>query len=175
MAERHRLGGLQMGEARHDAPRFLHRALGHGELQIGKLRLERVDLVADIETEVRRHLIIARARRVQAPGGRADELGKPGFDVHVNIFERARKLERAAVDLGADLRQAFGDLRGVFRRDDALLAQHRDMSERAADVLGPETLVEIDGDVDGLQNRVGCALEASAPYLARHLYPGACA
>ncbi len=175
MAERDGLRWLQMGEARHDAAGLFLCALDHGELEIRKLGVQRVDLVAYIQAEIRRHLIVARARRVQAARSRADQLREPRLGVHVDVFERAGEFEFAALDLAGDLRQAFGDLRRIFLGDDPLLREHGDMSERAANVLGSETLVKIDGDVNGLQNRVGCALEATAPYLARHFYPGACA
>jgi hypothetical protein len=36
---------------------------------------------------------------VQAAGRRADQIGQPAFDVHMNVFERALEFKFAAVDL----------------------------------------------------------------------------
>ena len=164
-----------MGETRHHRIGLGERAFGQRELQIGELRVERVDLVADVETEIRRHLIIARARRMQAPGCGADQFRQTRLDIHVDVFERARENEFAAVDLGLDLLQPLRNLRGVVAGDNPAFGEHGDMRERATNVLRAKTLVKIDRDVDGFQNRVGCALKAPAPYLARHFFPGACA
>ena len=82
------------------APAWTQRLLGERQLQVGELRVERVDRVADPEAEIDRDLVVARARRVQPPGRRADQLGKPRFDVHVNVFERAREREGPGLDFG---------------------------------------------------------------------------
>ena len=55
--------------------------------------------VAAEEAERGRHLVVARARRVQPAGAGADQLGEPGFDVHVDVLEPAREPEVAAIDL----------------------------------------------------------------------------
>ncbi len=89
MAERHRLGGLQMGEARHDGVGMrlslveerLDQA-GHQRFGLGQLRL-------DPEAEIHRHLVVARAAGMQAAGGGADQFGQPRFHIHVDVFKFA--------------------------------------------------------------------------------------
>ena len=98
MPERHRLRGLQMGEARHHGAGMFQRPLDQRMLERGQRRIGLVDRVADIEAEIGRDLVVARARGVQPSRGRADQLGKPALDVHVNVFERALEIERALVD-----------------------------------------------------------------------------
>ncbi len=100
MAERHRLRRLQMREARHDGFGFSIGALDQRQLQHLDLRQERVDGIAHIEPEVGRHLVVARARRVQPPRCVADQLAQPGLDVHVDVFERTRKVELLRFDFG---------------------------------------------------------------------------
>ena len=68
MAEGDRLGGLQMGEARHHRAGKFERLGGERQLQHAERAVERADLVAHIEPEIGRHLIVARARRVQLAG-----------------------------------------------------------------------------------------------------------
>ena len=102
VAEGHRLRRLQMGEARHHRAGVGERLLGQRPLQVGDLRVERVDRVAHPEPEIERDLVVARARGVQPPGIRADDLGQPRLDVHVDVFERAREREAAALDFAAN-------------------------------------------------------------------------
>ena len=99
MAEGHRLRGLQMGEARHHGGGMLDRALDQRLLEGLQRGIGVVDGVADIEPEIGRDLVVARARGMQPPGGRADQLGQPALDIHVDVLERALELERALADL----------------------------------------------------------------------------
>ena len=94
----HRLGHLQMGEPRHDP---IGARLGLGQKGADQ-RLKRtrhcVKLITHPEFEIRRHLIIARAARVQPPGGFADQILQAGLDIHVDILKRGRELECSALD-----------------------------------------------------------------------------
>ena len=53
----------------------------------------------DPETEIGRHLVVARAPGVQTARGFADDLLQAGLDIHVDVFQRGRELEAAALDL----------------------------------------------------------------------------
>ena len=99
MAEGHRLGGLQMGEARHYGVGVLFGTIEEGEDQVGQQLFGFGQLFLDPEAEVERHLVVARAGRVQASGGRTDQRRKARLDVHVDVFELAGELETAAFDL----------------------------------------------------------------------------
>ena len=46
---------------------------------------------------------------MEAAGGRADQRGEPGLDVHVDVFERAVEGEAAGLDLGLHPLQAVRD------------------------------------------------------------------
>ena len=59
------------------------------------------DAVAHPQAEIGRHLVVARARGVQAAGGFADDFLEAGLDVHVDVFERGLELEPAGLDLSA--------------------------------------------------------------------------
>ncbi len=77
VAEGHRLRGLQMREARHHGVGMLERLLGQRALIGGERRVEAVDRVAHPQPEIGRDLVVARARGVQPPGRRPDQLGEP--------------------------------------------------------------------------------------------------
>ena len=104
--------------------------------------IERVNGVADIKPHVSRHLIIARARGVQAACGAADELSEPALDIHMNVFKRAGEGEITLFDFAGDLIEPLGDGFGILSRDNALLSQHRDMGLRALDILSPQCFVK---------------------------------
>jgi len=99
MTERHRLRALQMREARHHRAGVLERLLGQGPLIVGEQPVEVVDARSDPQPEIGRDLVIARARRVQPPGCRPDQIGQPALDVHVDVFKRAIEFELARADL----------------------------------------------------------------------------
>lgn len=78
---------------------MLQRALHQRLLELRERGVGLVDDVTDIETEVGRDLVVARARGMQAAGGGTDQLGQAALDVHMDIFERALEREVALADL----------------------------------------------------------------------------
>ena len=114
-----------------------------------------VDLVPDIEAEIGRHLIVARARRVQLAGDRSDQLGQPALDIQMDVLERAAEVEGAGLDLGRDLVEPARDLFAVFLGDDAGRGEHGGMGLGRKNVVAPEALVEVDGGVYLLHDRGG--------------------
>ena len=129
--------------------------LGERQLQVGHLDVDLVQRVAHPEAHVGRDLVVARTAGMQAAGGEPDLVLEIALDVHVDVFERTREREAAGLDLGLDLLEpgAYGG--HIILGEDAGLAQHGGMRERAPDVLPPQPLVEIDGGVDLLHDGVG--------------------
>ena len=80
-------------------PAWVKRLFGKRPLIAGERGVERVDRVAHPKPEIGRHLIVARARGVQPPGGRADQLGEAALHVHVDVFQRPLERELAGLDL----------------------------------------------------------------------------
>ncbi len=62
----------------------------------------------------------------------------------------------------------MSDLRGIVRRDNALLRQHGRMGLGRGDVLAVEVPVDIDGGVDFLHDGIGTRRKAPAPHLVAH-------
>ena len=124
MPERHRLGRLQMGKARHDGIGMRFRLIDQNRQQRVYLRHQMVNRIAYIKPEIRRHLVIARTRRVQPTGRLADQLGQPRFNIHMNVFQRAREIEIARFHFRCDFVQAVADCRPVFSGNNALFDQH---------------------------------------------------
>ena len=164
MAEGDRLRRLQMGEARHDGRGIFLGPVDQGCLQVLQHGLDAVDGVAHPEAHVERHLVVARARRVQPPAGRADQVGQALLDVEMDVFQLGRKDEFAALDLGLDLGQPGLDRLAVPGSQDLLRHQHLGMGDRPRDVLGIEPAVETDGGVDLLHDLGRAELVAAAPH-----------
>ena len=99
MAEGHRLRRLQMGEARHHGIGIFFGAVEEGGDEGGQHPFRLLQFFLDPQAEIERHLVVARAGGVQATSRCADEGRKARFDIHVNIFEFARKFEGAGFDL----------------------------------------------------------------------------
>ena len=132
------------------------------------LKDQRVDRVAHPKPEVERDLIVARAGGVQAPRGGADDLGEPGLDVHMDVFERARERERARLDFALDLGETLGDGVCVGGVDEALAPKHGEMRLGPRDVLGGELAVEVDRGVDRLHDLGRAGGEPAAPHRVAH-------
>ena len=103
VAEGHRLGILQMGEAGQDGVGFFFRTPDQRHLQRAHLDDQRVDGVAHIELEIGGDLVVARAGGVQASRGIADLFAQAALDIHVNVLKRPRECEIAALDFGQHL------------------------------------------------------------------------
>ena len=142
MAEGDRLRRLQMREARHDGGRMRLGLSCQGELQRRQPLVDGIDRIAHIEPEIGGDLIVPRARRVQPPRRRPDEIGEAALDIHMNVLERARERKRAPLDLGENLIEAAYDLPRVRLRNDAAFGEHGRMRLRAANVLRRQCLVE---------------------------------
>src|SRR6266851_1223631 len=155
MAEGDRLRDLQVREARHQ------QRLDQG----GDELAEGVDLVAQPQAQIGGHLVVARARGMQALAGFSYERGEPTLDVEVHILGLERPLEAAALDLAADARKAALDGRKIAPGKDAAGGKHASMRKRAADVLLREALVEADRRGKALHLLVDRFLEAAGPEL----------
>ena len=102
MAEGDGLRGLHMREARHQRARMGLRLPRQRKLQARDLAVDMIDGAPDIQPEIGRHLIVARARGVQLARNRPDQLLEPRLHRHVDVLIFAAELEAALRDLGAD-------------------------------------------------------------------------
>ncbi|MGN5480558.1 hypothetical protein ACTMU2_38970 [Cupriavidus basilensis] len=125
---------MQVGEARQDGVGVLAGQVQQRHAQRAEQRDDVVDLAAQPQADVGRDLVIARAARVQALAGIADQRGQARLDVQVDVFQVQLPFEAAGLDFALDLRHAARDLGAVGLGDDALLGQHGRMRQRPLDV-----------------------------------------
>ena len=148
MAERHRLGRLQMGKARHDRAGMFFCAPDEGALQTADQTGRMVQCPAGPEAEIRHHLVIPRAGRVQAASRFPDNFLQPRLDIHVDVFKLAPERERAVAQLVQHLVQPGLNRLIVIERDDAHLRKHVCMGPASGDVFLSHPPVNIEGGVD---------------------------
>ena len=124
MAEGYRLGDLQMREAGHCGGGFLFGQVNQRAAESLDQGQNVVDRIAQIEADVGRDLVVARAPCMQALAGVADEGGQALFDIEVYVFQVERPVELARFDFFRDDRHAALDVGQVGGGDDALFGQH---------------------------------------------------
>ena len=100
---------------------------------------------------------------MQALARVADALGEQGLDVHVDILVVHGELHLICLNVLQDGLQAFHDGLYFVLLDDALLAQHLRVGDRAGDVLLVEPGIELDGGVKIIDKSVGLFLEPTSP------------
>ena len=87
MAERDRLGTLQVREPGHHVIRMGCGPVDQHALECLQARIHRVDCIADPQPEIGCDLIVAAARGVKPTRNGSDQLGQPGLGRHVNVFK----------------------------------------------------------------------------------------
>ncbi|OBQ32014.1 MAG: hypothetical protein AN485_22620, partial [Anabaena sp. MDT14b] len=160
----HRLGHLQVGEARHDDFDVLLSHLDQRLLQVGQQIDDQVHLAAQPQAHVGGHLVIAAATRVQAFARVAHQLGQPRFNVQVHVFEVQFPFKSARFDLLGDLRHAALNVGQVARADDVLRGQHLGVGQAAGDVGLPQAFVK--------EHAGGVALDQLAHGFRKERRPG---
>jgi hypothetical protein len=160
VAEGHRLGRLQVGEAGHDGIGVGFRLVQQGDAGGADQRLQAVDGVAQPQAHVGGHLVVAGTAGVQALSGVADFPGQGPLDVEVDVLVVQVPGEAAGLEVGQDFPQAPADVGQIPVGQHAHLAQHGGMGQGALDVEGGQAPVEGDGGGIALHpfgNRLGKA------------------
>ncbi len=120
--------------------------------------------VAQPETDVGGHLVVARASGVQALARVADQRGEALLDVEMHILVVEIPGKGAGRDFVGNLRHAALDGGKILLRNDALPGQHAGMGQRATDILGRHALVE--------EHRGGIALDKIGDGFGKTAGPG---
>src|ERR1043166_8786074 len=138
-----------------------------GPRELALERVEPVDdlfeLVAKIEPDVQRHLIVAAPRGVEFFAGRTDALDQAPLDIHVDVFIGGGEAEFTLVDLLANRLEPGDDAPRLAARNDALAPEHPRVRNAAGDVVAVKPRIDVDRRGEGLDRAGGRAREASAP------------
>ena len=124
-----------MGVTRHNRIEILA-ALCSQRLHEAKDQLDDLlDFLLDVQAHIECNLIVSRTTGVQTLAGITDALGQQLLDVHVDVLVIERELNLAVLDILQDALKTLNDLLGLMLLDNALLAQHGRVRDRAGDIF----------------------------------------
>jgi len=161
--QKNRLRLLQMRVAGHDGGDFL---FGHAD-QLLLERIEQADqpvrLVAQVQPNIQRDLIVAAARGMQfcaRVSGAPDQLF---FNGHVNVFVGGVENKTTLFHIGPDAFQPADDRLRVCAGNDARISQHRRMGNRTFNVMTIQAAVNMKGAGKALHAGSRGFLKSSRP------------
>jgi hypothetical protein len=115
-------------------------------------------MVADVEGDVGRHLVVARATGVELAPERPDDLGQAPLYRHVNVLVPVQR-EGAAVELLGDRLEALLHPRQLVGVQNPGRMQGARVRPRLLHVVRRQAHVEADRGVEALEQRVGRVAE----------------
>ena len=132
-------------------------------LHIGDPPPQPVNRLADVETQVGRHLVVARPGRVQLPGHRTKAGGQQCLDRHVDVLGAGVQGGGPRMEVSGEYFQPVRDDLCVFSSNYSAFPQHFHMRDAALDVIGPQALVEGERSIELVYECVGVLGEAPGP------------
>ena len=161
VAERYGLGALEMGVARHGVGGMRQREVAERLYERLRAGGGELALLAHDHAVEQRHLVVARAGRVEATRGRADLLAQENLDVGVDILELGAPLDLTGAEAFEHTGEPGDDRLRLAPGDDAGRPEHARVRDRARDVV----LVQVTVDPRGVIARevVHGPLEAATP------------
>ena len=144
-----------MGKAGHDSGnmplRQIEQRTEQGVLAVNKP----VNGVAQIQADVGRDLIVARAPGVQLLARLANQLDETGLDIHVHVFAVGAPVKLARIDFVVNAPQPVANLRNFLRAQHANPAEHIAMCNGGANVLPIQTPIKGNRRGERLDKRIG--------------------
>ncbi len=142
VAEGDRLRHLQMGKAGHHGVGMLLGQIDQRSLAGLEAGHDAVDGVAQVEADIGRHLVVARATGVQALAGVADFGGERGFDVEMDIFLVQRPGELPGANLGQQFGHAAPDRLQIVLGQHTDVVQHGGVRQRTLNIEPGQPIIE---------------------------------
>ena len=124
------------------------RASSERGAQRGDPRQRGLRVGAREQHEVGGDLVVARARGVELAADRADQVGQPPLDRHVDVDVVGRERERPALELDRDLVEPAQQGVALVLADDPGRREHRRVRAGLRDVVGPQPPVVADRGVE---------------------------
>jgi hypothetical protein len=119
--------------------------------------------ITGIQAQVKRHLIIAAARRVQGLGDRPDQPPQHLVNLGVDILRGRVRAEPPACDAAENLPQSVDETAGVASRDDAARPQHGRVGDGADHVVFRQAMIHRDAGGEPLHHRIRPRRKPSTP------------
>src|SRR5438445_4997641 len=118
---------------------------------------------AEVQPQIERHLLVARAARVEASSGVAQALGQQSLDEAVDVFvgtiDKGRVLA-AALENG---RESSFEVAGLVARQHAGVRQRTRPRNAPRDIVLEQASIELKRRPEGERLRIGRYVEAARP------------
>ena len=167
VAERHRLGVLQVREAGRGTVDVRLGLVGEREHEVDQRGGDRTGLVTQVEPQVGGHLVVAAAPGAQLAADGAEQLEEPALDGGVDVLVVRGRHEGACGHLGrqrVEGRHDLGEL-GVIEQPGPV--QDAGVSPRLQQVVRRQAPVEVHREAQRRHLRGGSAGEPAAPQPGR--------
>ena len=142
--------------------------IDEGSLEFDQQSVEHRQRIAHVQLEVRRHLIVPAARRVQLAPHVTDTGDQGRLDVHVDVFEFRLPRHLASRDLLANVVECLDDLAALVVGEQPDFREHSRVSLRSPNINRRETTVEADRLRKLLDPRIRPLVKRTTPSFARH-------
>ena len=106
---------------------------------------------------------------MQTSGFVTDQVRKPRFDIHMNIFECRLEIELSRSDFLVYPVEPTEDRPSIGGVDNALIHKHLTVSLGGSYILSIKAPIDIDRRVDPLHSHVGTGRKPAAPHIVRAL------
>ena len=160
MAERNRLSALQVGIAGKAPVAVPLREVEQGRERLLEQPDGRSRMLGDVEGEVGGDLVVAGAPRMDLAAERADDLGQPPLDRHVDVLVGFLEGEGAADQLCIDRVEAIEHPVELLGGEDPGAEQRPGVGARLTHVVGRQAAIERERGVQPPEDGVGLSFEA---------------
>src|SRR5438552_8533134 len=155
------LCALQVCVAGHHHLEMFFGEIEQRSLQTPQARRDFRDLSFDVKPQVERDLVVPAPRGVQFRASGTDSFRQRGFDVHVQVIERAVPRELARLDFLPDREQSTLNFSALRRAYDSCARERCGVRDRPRDVVAIQLPIERDGFAVVLRNLSGGFVETS--------------
>src|SRR5687767_14770958 len=163
MRHEHWLRAAEMRIRRHQRGRGALGLIGARSHQRHEILLQQRDSSSQIQSQVERHLLVARAAGMKSTTGVANPFDETTLDKAVDVLVRTCDRLRVAPALLEDHLQRADDRFAVFPAEHPRGFQRVRPRDAAGDVVLKEQTVEAERDAEVEGGRIGCSVEAAGP------------
>ena len=168
VADQHRHRPAHVGVGRHQRVAGAVGLIGQGRHRGPHLGLQQRNAPPQVEPEVERHLLVARAPGVQAPPVVADERHQLPFDEAVDVLVVAADPGGIGAAALENLLQSLADAADGRGIEGAGLLQGLGPRQAAGDVVLEQAPIERERHPEVERRRIGRAVEPSRPQMPAH-------
>ena len=141
----------------------LFRLVGARRDQPRERRLQQRNPAPQVQAQVERDLLVARAAGVKPASGVADPLDQLPLDKAVHVFVGARHVRGIAAAFLENRAQRIGDGARIVGRQHARGGERLGPREAAGHVVFEERAIEAEGDPEVERRGIGRRIEAAGP------------